>query len=433
MSRFLAVKQKRASLLTEARAIADKGDAATAEESARLEAILAEGTGELAALDKELERFAALHAAERTAVAVPDGSPIIATPAAERDPMCGFANAAEFARAVVSASVQGGRVDERLLIRSDRPAIGAAPTGYMTEGGGSAGEGYEVPPQLASEVWSVAFAPDTLAAQLNPEPTDSNAVEIQADESTPWGATGVHAYWRTEGAQLTASKAAEKKRLVKLGELYAYVLAEEELLEDAPRLSARLTTGAGAAIAYKIGDAAFNGNGVGIPLGWMQASCLVSVAKESGQTAATVVAANVAKMYARNINPGRGIWFVNQDVLPQLMTLSLNNNPIWMPPASGFAGAPGGYLFGRPIQFAEQCQTVGTQGDIQFVDLGGYYSAVKRGGPKFAESMHLFFDYNLRAFRWIVRFGGQPFLSAAVSPAKGSSTRSHFVALDTRS
>ena len=38
----------------------------------------------------------------------------------------------------------------------------------------------------------------------------------------------------------------------------------------------------------------------------------------------------------------------------------------------------------------------------------------------------------LRAFRWIFRVGGQPVLSAPVSPAKGSATKSHFVVLDDR-
>jgi hypothetical protein len=43
--------------------------------------------------------------------------------------------------------------------------------------------------------------------------------------------------------------------------------------------------------------------------------------------------------------------------------------------------------------------------------------------------VHLFFDQNLTAFRWILRAGGQPYLSKPVGPAKETNSKSHFVAL----
>ena len=57
---------------------------------------------------------------------------------------------------------------------------------------------------------------------------------------------------------------------------------------------------------------------------------------------------------------------------------------------------------------------------------------IKTGGVKFAASIHLFFDFAVNAYRWMFRIGGQPILSAPVSPAKGSDTESHFVTLATR-
>ena len=67
------------------------------------------------------------------------------------------------------------------------------------------------------------------------------------------------------------------------------------------------------------------------------------------------------------------------------------------------------------------------------IGLSGYALATKAGGGvDFAQSIHLFFDQNLTAFRWIIRAGGQPYLSAPVSPAKGANTKSHFVALAAR-
>lgn len=132
------------------------------------------------------------------------------------------------------------------------------------------------------------------------------------------------------------------------------------------------------------------------------------------------------------INPGRGVWVVNHDVLPQLLTMTLGDQPIWTPPATGLANAPGGLLFGRPVFISDHAKTLGDKGDIQFIDPMGYFMINKANGMDFSTSIHLYFDYNIEAFRWIFRLGGAPYLNAAVSPANGSSTRSHYVTLDAR-
>lgn len=379
---------------------------------------------EIAGIDKQLAVFEANFAIERTAPGIAAG--ITVHERIEDDPKRGFANLGDFARSLVGLYTPGGSVDPRLLIP------GAAPTNYHKEGGSD--EGRMVPPAFKNEIWeAVSEFDESLLADVDAEPTASNSVGLNTDESTPWGATGVQAAWRSEGAQLSASKLATTEIQLKLHELYAFVLATEELLEDAPRLNARLTKKAPMAIAYKMNEAFVNGTGAGQPLGWFTSGAKVSVAKETGQTAATVNATNIAKMYARNRKPGQAIWYINQDVLPQLPLLTIGQQPAWAPPSQGLQGAPGGTLLGRPVKFLENCQTLGTQGDIQFVNPKGYYVAHKGTAPQFAESMHLFFDYNMRAFRWIFRVGGQPYLSAAISPAKGSSTRSDVVVLDTRS
>ena len=188
------------------------------------------------------------------------------------------------------------------------------------------------------------------------------------------------------------------------------------------------------ALGLLVDDAIIDGDGVGKPLGYMRSGALVTVNKEAGQAADTLVAANVAKMYARMLGDGigRSHWRINSDVLPQLMTMTLGTEPIWMPPTSSFQDAPGGYLFGRPVRMSEHSATIGDLGDIALIDPKGYFGLTKEGGVKFASSIHLYFDYGTQAFRWTIRFGGQPHLKAPVSPAKGASTKSHFVTLEAR-
>jgi HK97 family phage major capsid protein len=336
----------------------------------------------------------------------------------------GFRNLSEFAVAVRNQIVGG----------ANDPRLNAAPSNYE-QNQGTAGEGFLVPTEYRQQIWSLVFAENDLLSLCNPEPTNSNAISIPKDETTPWGSTGVQATWRSEASQLTASKFTATGTIVQLHELYAFVLATSELLDDAPRLNNRLTVQAARAIKWKASEAVAFGDGNGKPLGFMNAGCLVTVAKDSGQAAKTLSLNNVLTMYSRLLfMGGNPVWLANADTLPQLAQLTVGNVPAWLPLNQPVAGDPRqGIFLGRPLMFNEHMQTLGTLGDIAAADLTGYALATKAGGGiDFAASIHLFFDYNMQAFRWIFRLGGQPYLSAAVTPAKGSNTKSHFVALAAR-
>ena len=432
MGRYQAALQERADLVAANRVILAKaeeeGRAPTAEENVQLDA----NKTKALALNAEIERLEAQRELERnvsavSTVAVAGGASLAgARPRSEDDPNAGFRNTADFAVAVHQASRPGARMDERLA------ALYAAPSNFHQETGGTSGEGFLVPTAFRDTIWGLVNEGDDLLNMVNVEPTNSNSVGLLADETTPWGATGIVARWRAEATQMTPSKLDLDARQVRLHELYAFVIATEELLQDAPRLESRITQRAAEAIRYKASDAIMWGTGAGQPLGIMNAGSLVTQTKETGQAAATLTAANVAKLFSRIIGAGRSVFLMNQDVFPQLATMTLGDQPIWTPPASGIVNAPGGFLFGRPIRFSEHSETLGTLGDVVLFNPDGYYATQRTGGPQFASSMHLYFDYNMQAFRWTFRLGGMPLLSAAVSPDRGSTTKSHFVALQSR-
>lgn len=181
----------------------------------------------------------------------------------------GFHNLAEFAVTVRNA-VTGGGMD---------PRLGAAPANFH-QNQGAVGEGFLVPTEYREQIWSLVFADDSLLSMCNPEPTSSNSIQIPKDETTPWGASGVQAYWRAEAGQMNASKIAMTGTTLQLHELYAFVIATSELLEDAPRLNNRLTTQAARAIRWQASEAVVWGDGNGKPLGFMKAPSLVTVSKE---------------------------------------------------------------------------------------------------------------------------------------------------------
>lgn len=422
---YLKLQQKREELVSKMQSLLG-GENPTAEDIAQADQIL---KGDLAAVDSQLATYAEAFARELTMPAV---ATVSVTDRSEADPMRGFHSAADFARAVHSACYPGSIAEPRLqaLRRAGEPM--AAPTGYMQEG--QSAEGYLVPPAISSRVWELVSTLEDIFQLCSPEPTASNAVGLQANETTPWGATGVQAYWRAEAAQMTASKIVPGERQTRLHELYALVLATEELISDAPLLESRLTRDAAKAISWKASEAVVRGTGAGQPLGFEKAACLVTVAKESSQAADTILPKNLTKMFSRLLaSPGDVVrWLANRDVVSEFVDLKIGNEPSWVGINGGLRDAPNGMLLGYPILFTEHAKTLGDLGDITLANFSGYHAVERRGGVKYDTSIHLYFDYAMTAFRWIFRLGGQPYLSGPVSPANGSNTRSHFVNLAER-
>ena len=423
-----SLRQKQADLAAEGERILkaqfDEGRAATKEEDARQEQIEVE----YAAVTKQIDAHVKSTARLRALGAGPEDPREVANVEATG----GFRNMVDFARAVKRACTHQG-LDDRLV------QFGAAPSSPHSESGP---EGFMVPPQMRDGIWNVIFE-DPIVSRINFEPTSSSVVSIVKDQTTPWGAAGIVAYWVNEGAQLTASKLVTEKALVQVHKLAALSNASDEILEDAPLINSRLTLRAGEAIAWKIGEAVMNGDGAGKPLGWFgptaNGPCLVTQTKETSQTATTFNITNSLKMMERllpaSMSSASTVWFANNNVLSQFAAFTIGNQPVFTPVNEGAARGVGGFLWGKPILFSEHCATMGTVGDVQLVDLDGYYATQKQGGVQFATSIHLYFDYMTSTFRWSVRIGGQPLLSSTVAAASGAAgaTKSHFVCLETRS
>ncbi|MGQ3051095.1 MAG: phage major capsid protein [Roseateles sp.] len=345
----------------------------------------------------------------------------------------GFQTMGHWAMAVRAASLNPTSMDGRLQ---------AALTTYGSEGAGSDG-GFAVPTDYRNEVIRLGMlSEDSLFNRCDTTPTNSNSVTLVKDETTPWSTSGVRVYTRTEAQAMTQSKPVLGDMTVKLHETYAFVPMTDELLADAPMLSSYLTTKAGEAFQFKLNDYIVNGTGAGQILGILNSPALITVGKETSQTADTVHADNIVKMWSRMpaAARSRSVWLVNQDVEPQLMQLgsvvktatgtAVGGMPSYLPPG-GLSASPYGTLLGRPVVVTEACQALGDKGDIILAYLPGFFAPYK-GGLKSDVSMHLFFDQGVTAFRWTLRAGGQPWLSAPIARKNGGNTLSHFVTLEAR-
>lgn len=340
----------------------------------------------------------------------------------EDDACCGFVNFGQFARNAVFAS-RNMSLDSNLEKR-------AASVFSNTESGPEGG--YAIPPQFGNQIVDLALAEQGLLAMAENTPLSGNSLTLPKDEGTPWGTTGISAAWEGEGNQTTPTKESELQELnLKLRKLKVLVGASDELIADATAMSAYLLRKMSTRLEWKVQDAIVNGTGAGMPTGITNSGCVVTQAKETSQTADTIVQGNIAKMFGRVIM-GAGaniVWLINPDSYNQIITLNSGGDLIWTP---DFRATPGGLLLGRPVVMTDTCQTLGDKNDIILANMSGYQTATKAGGVQMSQSMHLWFDQDLEAFKLIFRMDGKPLLKSAVTPPNSSVTRSHFVNLAAR-
>ena len=346
-----------------------------------------------------------------------------------------FSNLGEQLQAIMRSAGPGAAIDRRLL------DVYAA-TG-MSEGTPADG-GFLLQDTFVNDLFRRINATGVVFARITrryPLAGNSNSIKLPAIDETSradgsrWG--GVRAYWVAEGASTTATKPAFQRIALELNKLMAVSYATNEQLVDTPIIAALVRDGFGEEFGFKLDDAAIRGTGVGEPLGILNAPATVSQAKESGQAAATIVFQNVLKMWSRMVAISRAnaVWFVNQSCEPQLAQMSLavgtGGVPVWMP-AGGISGLPYSTLFGRPVVPIEQCEAVGTVGDIILADMSQYW-AIEKGGPggDFASSIHVQFLTDETAFRATYRCDFRPMWTSALTPFKGT-TLSPFVTLATR-
>ena len=184
-----------------------------------------------------------------------------------------------------------------------------------------------------------------------------------------------------------------------------------------------------------------NGTGSAQPLGVVNSGCVQSIAIETGQTLADtpIMTENVAKMNAAMWRKTNAAWYINPDLVAKLpfmtITVGTGGAPTFMP-ANGVSVQGFNTLWARPIMEMDQCQALGTPGDILFADWTQYLIGVPQGqsmNARFDTSIHLKFDYDQMAFRFILQVDGQPWWRTYVTPKRGSTYRTPFVTLATRS
>jgi HK97 family phage major capsid protein len=301
--------------------------------------------------------------------------------------------------------------------------------------------GFLVPEVLRATLLQNSLEGSIVRPRAMVVPMDGPSVPFPAvDETTHAGSVygGITGSWVAEGEALPESEARFGRVVLRANKLVSYCEVPSELPMDAPQAFGGFIDGAmPSAISFFEDQAFLTGNGVGKPLGALHAqnTALIPVAKESGQSADTIVWQNVIKMFSRMLpaSLGSAVWVCSIDSFTELATMALTvgtgGSAVWL--NNGVEGPPARIL-GRPVYFTEKAPKLGDLGDISFIDWRQYLLG-DRQNMRVESSQHYKFGNDMIVYRVIERVDGRPWMKSALTPANGSTqTLSPYVTLAER-
>ena len=340
-----------------------------------------------------------------------------------------YADSGDYFRTIWHKGQQNNTADRQSRLTRLRNAFSST---VPSEGG------FLIPETLRSEILRVSLETSIIRPRARVIPMETLRVPFPAIDSTSNVSSlfgGIVGYWTEEGAALTASSATFGRVVLDAKKLTMYTEVPNELIADSlSSFQAFIDTLFPEAMGFEEDYAFIQGNGVGQPLGFLNALSAVSVAAEAGQPATTIVWENLVNMFSRMLpsSLGRAVWIASIDTFPQLATMALSvgtgGSAIWL--NNGALGPPMTIL-GRPVIFTEKVPKLGAAGDINFVDLG-FYLIGDRQVMSAMSSEHYKFGNDVTAYRIIERVDGRPWLQSAITPRNGGATISPFVKIAAR-
>jgi len=297
--------------------------------------------------------------------------------------------------------------------------------------------GYTVPEEFLPRLLALATENAVVRPRATVIPMTSRSVQVPCLDATTVPTAGDSAFlgglvarWTEEASSLTETEPTFRQVELVAHELSGYAKVSTTLMQDnAVGLEALLLTLFGRAVGWHEDYAFLRGNGVGKPLGVLNAGALITVASRSAASAFAL--SDAANMLARLL-PGwsrrNTVWAMHPTVLAKLFTMSESGTGSDLMVVDRGTDLPTMSLLGIPVVVTEKVPSLNTVGDVLLLDLK-HYLLGDRQQVEVAYSEHVAFTTNQAAWRFVARVDGQPWLRDKVTLTDTSSTLSPFVAL----
>jgi len=372
---LMLMKQERAALVQQARAITDAAEARedkalTADENAKIAALIADADKRAAEIGNE-ERLQAMEASTRA----PEESKSLLS----QD----FRDFGEFLQEVAFNRSSSSRLKTR--------DVREARTSTMAD---DVSAGYLVPTQFETTIRQVSpqeavFRP---RAQHISGPASSPDAPIELLALDQSGANGVYSgisvSWVGETEEREDAGDPKFRRIrTEPHEVSGYIEVSDKLMRNSAAVGEFVQRILRQAIVSAEEHAFLTGDGTGKPTGIIGHASNVLVTREQSYVAADPIADtpaipaditynDIVNMYSSAMT-GSSVWIANRNILPRLMHLKDSaGNMIWQP--NGRDGAPQ-TLIGLPLLFNERSPSFGAAGDLVLTDLS--YYVIRDGSP----------------------------------------------------
>jgi HK97 family phage major capsid protein len=306
----------------------------------------------------------------------------------------------------------------------------------LGESSGATG-GYLVPPDFYQQLLAIAAEESTFRQRAFVQPMASATLQFpyldittaqQAGNSPFFG--GVIANWTSEAQTRTETEPQFKMMELKAQELSGYTVSSNVLIQDAAfGLEKFLMVLFGKTVAWYEEYAFLQGNGVGKPLGILNAPAAKNVNRN---TAGHFYFPDVAAMLAALLpaSYSRAVWYVSPTVVSDLIQLKDGaNRAIFLSIDQGVTKPPVWKLLNLPVHITEKVPALGVKGDVLLVDPSLYVIG-DRMMLEIAASEHVNFLKNQMTWRFVQRVDGRPWLDNVITLQDGSTTVSPFVVLN---
>jgi HK97 family phage major capsid protein len=307
----------------------------------------------------------------------------------------------------------------------------------MATSSGTVG-GYTVPIEFAAQIQGLIAESTFFRQRAFVQPMASGSLQIPYLDITTAQSAGTSAFfggmqasWTAEAQTRSEFEPTFRQLELKAHELSAYSVSSNVLIQDsAIGLEKFLMKLFSAVIGWCEEYAFFQGNGVGKPLGFLNAPALIAITRAaSGHISYADVAGLISHLLPSSLN--RAVWIAHPYVLSDLIQLrDTANRVVWVNAMGGATEKVPGYLFGRPVYISEKVPALGVKGDLSLVDPSLYVIG-DRMELEVAASEHVNFLKNQMTWRVVERIDGQPWISGPITLADGSSTVSPFVTVAT--